>query len=72
MERVGVEVDEKQGAVVKEMALRRAQMSINVVCDEGSSNGGFVLEKGPWTSAEDAILVDYVKKHEESNWNAVQ
>ncbi|XP_022876626.1 transcription factor GAMYB [Olea europaea var. sylvestris] len=38
----------------------------------GSSNGGVVLKKGPWTSAEDAILVDYVKKHGEGNWNAVQ
>ncbi|PIN10804.1 hypothetical protein CDL12_16603 [Handroanthus impetiginosus] len=36
------------------------------------SNGGFVLKKGPWTSAEDAILVDYVKKYGEGNWNAVQ
>ncbi|XP_010266746.1 PREDICTED: transcription factor GAMYB isoform X2 [Nelumbo nucifera] len=34
--------------------------------------GGVVLKKGPWTSAEDAILVDYVKKHGEGNWNAVQ
>ncbi|KAJ4978424.1 hypothetical protein NE237_009204 [Protea cynaroides] len=44
--------------------------------DEGSSGGsmggGTVLKKGPWTSAEDAILVDYVKKHGEGNWNAVQ
>lgn len=38
----------------------------------GSSNVGVVLKKGPWTSAEDAILVDYVKKHGEGNWNAVQ
>ncbi|KAG1338292.1 transcription factor GAMYB [Cocos nucifera] len=45
--------------------------------NEGSSGGsltggGQVLKKGPWTSAEDAILVDYVKKHGEGNWNAVQ
>ncbi|KAH6814844.1 hypothetical protein C2S51_023862 [Perilla frutescens var. frutescens] len=38
----------------------------------GSSNGGVVLKKGPWTSAEDSILVEYVKKHGEGNWNAVQ
>ncbi|KAI3445192.1 hypothetical protein Pfo_001857 [Paulownia fortunei] len=38
----------------------------------GSLNGGVVLKKGPWTSAEDAILVEYVKKHGEGNWNAVQ
>ncbi|XP_060197085.1 transcription factor GAMYB-like [Lycium barbarum] len=30
------------------------------------------LKKGPWTSAEDAILVDYVMTHGEGNWNAVQ
>ena len=43
--------------------------------DEGSSGGSGgtgVLKKGPWTSTEDAILVDYVKKHGEGNWNAVQ
>ncbi|KAL6853540.1 hypothetical protein ACP4OV_019569 [Aristida adscensionis] len=47
--------------------------------DDGSSGGGSPhrgggppLKKGPWTSAEDAILVDYVKKHGEGNWNAVQ
>ncbi|KAM0873608.1 hypothetical protein ACQ4PT_037961 [Festuca glaucescens] len=41
---------------------------------EGSPHwgGGPPLKKGPWTSAEDAILVDYVKKHGEGNWNAVQ
>lgn len=38
----------------------------------GGSIGGAVLKKGPWTSAEDAILVDYVNKHGEGNWNAVQ
>lgn len=36
------------------------------------SSGGGLLKKGPWTSAEDAILVDYVTKHGEGNWNAVQ
>ncbi|KAG6787804.1 hypothetical protein POTOM_003849 [Populus tomentosa] len=38
----------------------------------GSANGGVILKKGPWTSAEDAILIEYVKKHGEGNWNAVQ
>lgn len=48
------------------------------VADDGSSGGsphrggGPPLKKGPWTAAEDAILVDYVKKHGEGNWNAVQ
>ncbi|KAH9295436.1 hypothetical protein KI387_039024 [Taxus chinensis] len=44
--------------------------------DQKSFDGGDVgsgsLKKGPWTSAEDAILVEYVKKHGEGNWNAVQ
>ncbi|KAK9268623.1 hypothetical protein L1049_000380 [Liquidambar formosana] len=44
----------------------------------GSNGGGggkaktTTLKKGPWTAAEDAILVAYVKKHGEGNWNAVQ
>ncbi|OMO53353.1 hypothetical protein CCACVL1_28695 [Corchorus capsularis] len=44
--------------------------------EEGSRRGNMRenshLKKGPWTSAEDAILMDYVKKHGEGNWNAVQ
>ncbi|KAL9253278.1 Transcription factor MYB97-like protein [Drosera capensis] len=36
-----------------------------------STNGGVILKKGPWSAAEDAILMDYVKKHGEGNWNAV-
>ncbi|XP_058078253.1 transcription factor GAMYB-like isoform X2 [Magnolia sinica] len=39
---------------------------------KGGSGGGVILKKGPWTAAEDAILVEYVKKHGEGNWNAVQ
>ncbi|XP_051140118.1 uncharacterized protein LOC127257691 [Andrographis paniculata] len=31
-----------------------------------------LLKKGPWTTAEDMILVEYVKRHGEGNWNAVQ
>ncbi|KAJ4821891.1 hypothetical protein Tsubulata_046212, partial [Turnera subulata] len=30
------------------------------------------LKKGPWTAAEDAILIEYVKRHGEGNWNSVQ
>ncbi|KAG6407006.1 hypothetical protein SASPL_129986 [Salvia splendens] len=30
------------------------------------------LKKGPWTAAEDLVLIEYVKKHGEGNWNAVQ
>lgn len=28
--------------------------------------------KGPWTSAEDDLLIAYVDKHGDGNWNAVQ
>ncbi|GMH13045.1 hypothetical protein Nepgr_014886 [Nepenthes gracilis] len=38
----------------------------------GNSSGDAPLKKGPWTLAEDAILMDYVSKHGEGNWNAVQ
>ncbi|KAH7533068.1 hypothetical protein FEM48_Zijuj04G0091000 [Ziziphus jujuba var. spinosa] len=38
----------------------------------GSESGRGLLKKGPWTAAEDAILMEYVKKHGEGNWNAVQ
>ncbi|XP_055824214.1 transcription factor MYB97-like [Solanum dulcamara] len=41
----------------------------------GGRNGGGgkqALKKGPWTTTEDGILMDYVKKHGEGNWNAVQ
>ncbi|XP_031499702.1 transcription factor MYB101-like [Nymphaea colorata] len=36
----------------------------------GTTTSG--LKKGPWTAAEDAILIEYVKNHGEGNWNAVQ
>ncbi|KAK2354253.1 transcription factor MYB33 [Trifolium repens] len=41
--------------------------------DEGydGSACGVVMKKGPWTSAEDDILANYVKKNGEGNWNAV-
>ncbi|KAL5149839.1 Transcription factor GAMYB [Glycine soja] len=38
----------------------------------GNVGGEGPLKKGPWTAAEDAILVEYVKKHGQGNWNAVQ
>ncbi|KAL3848982.1 hypothetical protein ACJIZ3_010864 [Penstemon smallii] len=30
------------------------------------------LKKGPWTSSEDMLLIEYVQKHGEGNWNSVQ
>ncbi|XP_019441342.1 PREDICTED: transcription factor GAMYB-like isoform X2 [Lupinus angustifolius] len=44
---------------------RRSSLSV-----EEASEG--LLMKGPWTAAEDAILEEYVRKHGEGNWNAVQ
>ncbi|KAH0709909.1 hypothetical protein KY290_011264 [Solanum tuberosum] len=38
----------------------------------GGGLGARQLKKGPWTTTEDAILMEYVKKHGEGNWNAVQ
>ncbi|PON51481.1 MYB transcription factor [Parasponia andersonii] len=38
----------------------------------GIGPDGVVLKKGPWTAAEDQILMEYVKKHGEGNWNSVQ
>ncbi|MED6123728.1 hypothetical protein PIB30_052036 [Stylosanthes scabra] len=47
--------------------------------EDGSGKGGggattidVALKKGPWTTTEDAILIDYVTKHGEGNWNVVQ
>lgn len=40
--------------------------------DNGRSACGVVLKKGPWTLVEDDILVNYVNKNGEGNWNAVQ
>ncbi|CAB4308278.1 unnamed protein product [Prunus armeniaca] len=46
--------------------------------ESGGGGGGHVVEgsdglkKGPWTAAEDQTLMEYVRKHGEGNWNAVQ
>ncbi|KAL7113619.1 hypothetical protein ACP275_04G071800 [Erythranthe tilingii] len=40
--------------------------------DDANDGGNNPLKKGPWTSAEDAVLVEYVTKYGEGNWNAVQ
>lgn len=47
-------------------------MSLPINGARNDGNGGPVLKKGPWTAAEDAVLVEYVKKNGEGNWNAVQ
>ncbi|KAG6679023.1 hypothetical protein I3842_14G110100 [Carya illinoinensis] len=50
---------------------RRDLESVEEAKAEGDLEG-VPLKKGPWTSAEDAILVEYVEKYGEGNWNAVQ
>ncbi|KAF5744995.1 MYB family protein [Tripterygium wilfordii] len=56
--------------------MRKANRESSLVEEEASMGGNplgdVALKKGPWTSAEDAILVAYVNKHGEGNWNAVQ
>lgn len=44
---------------------------MELASDIGGLDSG-TLKKGPWTSAEDAILVSYVTRHGEGNWNSVQ
>ncbi|CAM8978536.1 unnamed protein product [Rhodiola kirilowii] len=41
---------------------------------EGNSDTNGILRKGPWrwSAEEDAILLDYIAKHGEGNWNACQ
>ncbi|KAI4366161.1 hypothetical protein MLD38_022075 [Melastoma candidum] len=40
--------------------------------NNNNSGSGVALKKGPWTAAEDAVLMEYVKINGEGNWNAVQ
>lgn len=51
---------------------RRSLSSVEEASSKGNLGGEGPLKKGPWTAAEDAILVEYVRKHGEGNWNAVQ
>ncbi|XP_065855224.1 transcription factor MYB97-like [Euphorbia lathyris] len=44
---------------------------VNLI-QNGDGSGEGNLKKGPWTAEEDAVLVEYVRKHGEGNWNAVQ
>ncbi|KDP22719.1 hypothetical protein JCGZ_01821 [Jatropha curcas] len=44
--------------------------ALSVESSQKTNQGG--LKKGPWTASEDAILIEYVKRHGEGNWNSVQ
>ncbi|KAL5568390.1 hypothetical protein UlMin_024965 [Ulmus minor] len=50
----------------------QSESPLNDDTNGGSSGGGIVLKKGPWTAAEDELLVKYVSENGEGNWNAVQ
>ncbi|KAG6479856.1 hypothetical protein ZIOFF_063331 [Zingiber officinale] len=39
---------------------------------KGGGGGAEGMRKGPWTPAEDEILLEHVRRHGEGNWNAVQ
>jgi hypothetical protein len=55
-----------------DMILQDQRDSPTAADDGGSPRRGPALKKGPWTSVEDSILLDYVKKHDEGNCNTVQ
>ncbi|KAI4388192.1 hypothetical protein MLD38_000545 [Melastoma candidum] len=40
--------------------------------ESAGSAGEVALKKGPWTAAEDKVLVEYVERYGEGNWNAVR
>ncbi|KAF7836279.1 transcription factor GAMYB-like [Senna tora] len=65
-------MNQMMNEIEDESLLKRQTRSNFIDEGNGGSAGGVALKKGPWTSAEDAILVDYVRKHGEGNWNAVQ
>ena len=55
------------------------ELGLTWIFGDGEGGGGgavmgaeeVVLKKGPWTAAEDAVLIDYVKKYGGGKWNAV-
>lgn len=53
----------------QQQQLENGSSGMNV---EGGRDGEVQLKKGPWTAAEDSILTEYVRRHGEGNWNAVQ
>ncbi|CAN6323408.1 unnamed protein product [Urochloa humidicola] len=63
------EEEEKQAAMAMEAAYGE-EAAAEAEPEEAAPP--VVLKKGPWTTAEDAMLVDHVRRHGEGNWNAVQ
>lgn len=44
----------------------------NISGYRGGINNERIFKRGPWTAEEDALLIEYVKKHGERHWNCVQ
>lgn len=55
----------------KVLRCRKTSFSIEEVISGCYFFGGGFLKKGLWILVEDAILVDYVIKYGEGNWNVV-
>ncbi|XP_042392345.1 transcription factor GAMYB-like isoform X1 [Zingiber officinale] len=69
-------MNQMQNESRKTMILEKRMASLSIK-EKGISVGSlsgenWVLKKGPWTSVEDAILADFVKRHGEGNWNSVR
>lgn len=50
-------------------------MVCEIFSEQMGSSWGFIEEagwrKGPWTTDEDRLLIEYVKLHGEGRWNSV-
>ncbi|KAL9342571.1 hypothetical protein Peur_065896 [Populus x canadensis] len=62
----------KEGAFSAEEDRIIDELDAQISASNDDEGGGGELKKGPWTAAEDAILIEYVNKHGEGNWNALQ
>ncbi|KAJ6379274.1 hypothetical protein OIU76_015984 [Salix suchowensis] len=62
----------KEGAFSAEEDRIIDELDDQISASNDDEGGGGDLKKGPWTAAEDAVLMEYVNKHGEGNWNALQ
>ncbi|CAK7323996.1 unnamed protein product [Dovyalis caffra] len=64
--------NDNEGAFFTEEDRTNVELDSQFSASNDGEGGGGELKKGPWTAAEDAILLEYVNKHGEGNWNALQ